>query len=165
MPKSKELNKCLVAIRLRGTSRVNPDLQKTFDSLKLKAKFNAILIYDSPSINGMLKKVKDHITWGEINSDVLTKLLTKRGRISDTGRIDEVIKRKFPNFESIEKLAIAITSGDINFNILWNKGLKPIFKLHPPKGGFKKTIKRQYNDKGELGYRGSAINHLLERMI
>ena len=36
--------------------------------------------------------------------------------------------------------------------------------LHPPRGGFKKTIKRPKPD-GELGYRGEAINELILRML
>jgi len=44
-------------------------------------------------------------------------------------------------------------------------GLKPYFRLHPPKGGFKGSVKKPYNAGGELGYRGSAINDLIMRMI
>ncbi len=46
------------------------------------------------------------------------------------------------------------------------KGLKPFFRLHPPKGGLK-GIKASYgNGGGDLGYRGgSGINELLRRMI
>jgi len=36
--------------------------------------------------------------------------------------------------------------------------------LHPPKGGFKGTIRRPYKSGGELGYRGAAINDLILRM-
>ncbi|MFW5902823.1 MAG: uL30 family ribosomal protein, partial [archaeon] len=45
------------------------------------------------------------------------------------------------------------------------KGIEKILKLHPPKGGFKKSKKRHYNNKGELGYRGEEINQLIQRMI
>jgi large subunit ribosomal protein L30 len=36
--------------------------------------------------------------------------------------------------------------------------------MHPPKKGFKRTVKRPYRDRGELGYRGEAINELIKRM-
>ncbi len=38
------------------------------------------------------------------------------------------------------------------------------YRLHPPRGGFKKTIKRP-RPKGELGYRGEEINKLIARML
>ena len=43
--------------------------------------------------------------------------------------------------------------------------LSPVFRLHPPRGGFKGSTKKPYSDGGELGYRGPAINELIRRMI
>ena len=43
---------------------------------------------------------------------------------------------------------------------------KPFFRLCPPRGGFeRKGIKRSFGSGGALGYRGSAINELIMRMI
>jgi large subunit ribosomal protein L30 len=44
------------------------------------------------------------------------------------------------------------------------EGVKPFFRLHPPKKGYRRSVKRPYNNKGELGYRGEAINELARRM-
>lgn len=157
---------CIVAIRLRGTARVYPELEKTLDSLRLKSKYNAALLPDNPSIKGMLQKAKDHITWGEVDVTTITRLLRYRGRTIGNHRIDdERIKRMFPQYDSIEKLASAIASGDISLEKLWKAGIKPVFRLHPPKGGFKYTIKRPYGSGGELGYRGPDIRKLIEKMI
>ncbi|HNR25150.1 MAG TPA: 50S ribosomal protein L30, partial [Methanobacteriaceae archaeon] len=43
-------------------------------------------------------------------------------------------------------------------------GLKPVFRLHPPRKGYK-DIKKAFNEGGTLGYRGEDINHLLKRMV
>ena len=43
-------------------------------------------------------------------------------------------------------------------------GIKPIFRLHPPRKGYE-GIKRPFTMKGALGNRGDKINNLLERMI
>lgn len=157
---------CIVAIRLRGTARVYPELQKTLDSLRLKSKYNAVLLPDNLSIKGMLQKAKDHITWGEVDVNMIALLLQHRGRTIGNRRInDEYIKKMFPKYDSIKKLASAIASGDIPLEKLWKAGIKPVFHLHPPKGGFKYTIKRPYGSEGELGYRGPNIRELLEKMI
>lgn len=43
---------------------------------------------------------------------------------------------------------------------------KKFFSLHPPRGGFeRKGIKKPFNLKGALGYRGDKINDLIKKMI
>ena len=45
-------------------------------------------------------------------------------------------------------------------------GLKPFLALKPPSKGFeRKGIKKSYSIGGALGYRGKAINGLVERML
>ena len=48
---------------------------------------------------------------------------------------------------------------------LWEKGVAPAFRLHPPSGGFEGSIKRPFGSRGELGYRGAEISHLVARMM
>ena len=54
----------LVAIRLRGTVGLSPNVKETFNSLNLPKKFNAVFLQKRPEIDGMLRRVKDFITWG-----------------------------------------------------------------------------------------------------
>ena len=46
------------------------------------------------------------------------------------------------------------------------EGMKPIFRLHPPRGskGWG-GIKRSYKVGGALGFRGEAISDLADRMM
>ncbi len=166
MPESNDHLKCLVAIRLRGTVRISPELQKALESLRLKAKYNAVLIPDTPGVKGTLQKAKDHITWGGVDSETIAQLLKMRGRIIGNFRIDdEYIRKEFSKYDSVNELAEAVASKKVSLDELWKAGIKPVFRLHPPKGGFKYSIKRQFKTEGELGYRGSEIKPLLERMI
>lgn len=44
--------------------------------------------------------------------------------------------------------------------------MKNYFHLHPPRGGYERRgIKRAYGEGGALGYRGDAINKLIQKMI
>jgi len=46
------------------------------------------------------------------------------------------------------------------------EGIKPFFRLNPPKGGFeRKGTKKGYSIGGALGYRGKDINKLIQKMI
>lgn len=150
-------------IRLRGTADVHPDVKATLRMLRLTRKFTAVLYPKNETIDGMLKVVKDWVTWGEVDEETLKQLILKRGRLPGNKPItEEKVKEIFGM--SIDELVKALVDG----KILWHKldgKVKPVFRLHPPKGGFKRTIRKPIKAGGELGYRGMEINDLLRKMI
>jgi len=156
----------LAIIRIRGRSGHRPEVKYTLRSLRLTRKYHAV-IYPSklPGLLGMLKVVKDWVTWGEISKSVLAELIKKRGRtVGNKPITDEVVRNKLKLNGGIEELINIVYEE----KIMWHKLdhiFKPVFRLHPPKGGFKGSIKKPYKSGGELGYRGSTINELLMKMI
>lgn len=155
--------KILAVIRIRGLIDARPDVRTTMEMLRLKRRFWATLVPNEPAYMGMLRKVKDYSTFGEIELETLTMLLEKRGELREGGRLTDEWLRENTEFESTKALAEAILDGRVRFHkINW---IKPYFRLHPPKKGFKRSTKRPWKDKGELGYRGNHINELLRRMI
>ena len=44
------------------------------------------------------------------------------------------------------------------------EGIRPLFRLTPPKGGWRST-KKPFARGGALGYRGPKINELVQRMV
>jgi large subunit ribosomal protein L30 len=154
-------------IRLRGTVDVHPDIEKALYYLRLRQKYAAAIYHSSlPGIEEMLRKVQDWATWGEIDREPLIQLLYKRGRIvGDKPLTDQWVAEKLGLYGGIPELADKLLSGELHYHKLKEKGIKPFFRLHPPRGGFKKTIKRHYTNSGELGYRGSAINDLILKML
>jgi len=153
-------------IRIRGTVDVRPEVESTLNMLRLRRKFAASL-YSSTlqGINGVLKVVENWATWGEIELDTLEELFQKRGKlIGDKPITDDWVKEKL-GLSGIRELAEKLLSEELMFHKLEPLGVKPFFRLHPPRGGFKGSIKKHYGAGGELGYRGKAINELLKRMI
>ena len=153
----------LAIIRIRGTVDTPPKVKKTLELLNLRRKFTATIYPSDESIKGMLEVVKDWVTWGEIEEEVLRELILKRGRLSGGRRISEGLVS-----EVIGKEINELVKDLIRGNVAWHKlgpNIKPVFRLHPPKGGFRRSIKKPYNSGGELGYRGREINNLLRRMI
>ena len=153
-------------IRLRGIPDTPYDIEYTLKLLRLHKKFHCVLVYsDNPGIEGMLFKVKDWITWGEIDRETLIELLRRRGRIPGNKPLtDEHVKEKLKLPGGIEELADKLLKGELKLNKLANL-VKPVFRLHPPRGGFKGTVKRPFGAGGETGYRGEKINELLKKMI
>ncbi len=154
----------LLAVRLRGTAGDNPDVEKTLESLKLERTFQARLLENTPSMLGMLRAAKNLVAWGEVSPKLLERLLQKRGEREAGKDLDGAFVRMF-GVPSLEGLAKSVVSGEVGLEELWRAGLKPRFRLHPPRGGFKRSLRRAATDGGELGYRGGDINSLVKRMI
>lgn len=152
----------LCVVRLRGMVGMSEDDENTLKMLRLHKKNHAVLVKGTPSIMGMLRKVSNYVTYGEIDLTTLVLLLKKRGRlIGDKPLTDEYVKKL--GYEDVGALAKSIYEQKVDVKDL--PRFKPVFRLHPPSRGFKGSIKKQYGAGGELGYRGSAINELLKRMI
>lgn len=154
-----------LAVRLRGTSRIPPGVERTFEVLRLKRRFNAVLLKMDESVKGTLRKVKDWVTWGEVNVETLAGLLRERGEVKGGKRLDESFIKTAFNKEGFEDLSHAMLTGEVTLAKLRKNGVDTVFRLHPPRKGFKGSVKRPFNVGGELGYRGEAINDLLKRML
>lgn len=160
--------KLYAILRIRGQADTPPDVEYTLKLLRLHKKYH-LVIYpaEQPGLEGMLEKVKDWVTWGEINKPTLVKLFKARGRAPGGIRItDEYIAKAFAEqgIKDIERFAEALLEGKLVLHKLENI-VKPVFRLHPPRGGFNGSSKKPFTMKGELGYRGEKINELIERML
>jgi large subunit ribosomal protein L30 len=154
--------KCFAVVRVRGVTGIHSEVKETMNMLHLGRSCHATLVDDRASYLGMLRKAQNYLTWGEISTDTLKHLLKKRGRLAgDTKLSDEYAQRI--GKKSLDELAEAIYKGEIEFQRL--PDIKPLFRLHPPSKGFKGKIKRSYAVGDVSGYRGEAINKLLEQMM
>ena len=153
--------KSLLAIRIRGTINVPQRVEDTLRMLRIDRNNYATLLDDRPDYTGMLQKAKDWITWGEPDLETIKIMLEKRGEAPGGVKISEEYLKEL-GFNGFSQLAEKLHSGELDINKL--EGIKPFFRLHPPKKGFKRSVKRPYGNKGELGYRGDAINELARRM-
>jgi large subunit ribosomal protein L30 len=136
----------LAVVRIGGRIDIKPDIKKTLESLRLTKKNHCVIVMEDEKIIGMLKKCKDYITWGKISPDILRALIAKRGRL--------IGDKKIPS-EKVEEIAIAIENNK-------KTEIKPVFRLHPPRKGWKNT-KQAYPD-GDLGQREN-IDDIIKRMM
>lgn len=150
----------LITVSVRSTCKARKDIKDTLIMLGLTRLHHAVIVDDRPSYQGMLAKVKDYITYGEIDQPVLEQLLRKWARLPGDHRItDAYVKEK--TGQTIPEFAESVFAFEKELDDL---GIKKVFRLHPPRKGHK-NVKRAYSQGGSLGYRGSAINELIRRMI
>jgi large subunit ribosomal protein L30 len=151
----------LAIVRIQGKTEIRREMEDTLKMLRLNDVHNCIILPESPDYKGMVEKVRNFITYGEIDKEILTKMIQKRLRTRENERIDEKTLKEITNFESFDKFANALLEGKVKLKDFEN--INPVFKLTPPSKGFKSI--KEYYPKGDLGYRGKEINELIERMI
>ncbi|MEM1534277.1 MAG: 50S ribosomal protein L30 [Nitrososphaerota archaeon] len=156
------LNKAplIVVIRVRGPWGMDAETEQTLRMLHLKRSNHAVVLPLNPSVRGVLNKVGSYITWGEATQDMLV-MLFKRGDPQPGVKVEEELKRL--GVAGLKELAKKLCDGELGVDVL-RKIFKPAFRLHPPRGGFKGSIKRPISQKGVLGYAGEKIGRLLEAM-
>ena len=153
--------KCFAVVKVRGTISAQREARETLEMLRLAKTNNAVLIDNRPSYMGMLYRVQNYVTWGEISKETVALMLQKRGRLAGGKKLtDEAVEKL--GYKSIDALADAIASCKVEFQKLPN--VQPLFKLHPPKKGFKGKTKKSFSAGGEAGYRGEKISELIKRM-
>jgi len=149
-------------LRIRGTVNINHDIRKTMQLLNLTRANHCTIVPENPITKGMLQVAKDYITWGEIDKEMLTKLITTRGKLEGGKELTNDYVKSATSYDNIDKLSQAIIDNKFKYKDI--PSIKPIFRLSPPKKGYE-GIKRSYVNKGALGYRGKDINKLIKRMI
>jgi len=68
----------IAAIRLRGTVGKPVNINRTLELLHLHRKNYCSIYDDNPSTRGMLKLVKDYVTYGEVKDDTVKLVLSKK---------------------------------------------------------------------------------------
>lgn len=157
----REEAKCLAVIRVRGISDVFKEVKDTLQMLHLTRNYHATLISNQPSYLGMLYKANHYVTWGEISEETIVLLLKARGKLIGNKEINDKYAQEI-GYKSLDDLALAIYKLEVEYARLPN--IKPIFRLNPPKKGFKRKLKRSFSNGGVTGYRGKTINELVKKM-
>ncbi len=149
-------------VRVRGHVSLRGTIKDTLKYLRLHRTNHCVLLPKSDSVDGMLQHAKDYVTWGEVDPTVAAILLLKRGEVTRGKAVDDAYVKANSKFASVNSFAKALVAGQATLRDV--KGLRPVIRLHPPRGGFS-GIKRSYREGGALGYRGGEINALLQRML
>jgi len=159
---SGDKKRCLAVIRLRGKVGMAKELEYVFQLVHLNRKNHAILVENTPSNLGQIRKIKDYSTWGEVSDDTVLSLLEKRGILVGGKKLSETYVKTTLGYSSIKELSKDIY--DVKIKVDAFPAIQPVFRLHPPRKGFSKSIRHPYPE-GELGYRGTSINQLIARMV
>lgn len=135
----------ILVIRISGMVEMQSDVTEALFRMRMRKKYTAVLLKEAPESLKLLEKIRNFVAYGKIDSRTFEELVSKRGISIDKKKVDakKVI-------EIIEKKGIA------------ESGIKPYFRLHPPRGGIDS---KTHFPKGVLGDNGDKINELVRRML
>lgn len=156
-----ETCKCIVAVKVRGDISAQREAKETLQMLHLGHTNHGILIDSRPSFLGMLQRVQSYVTWGEVSKETVAFMLERRGKLVGGKALTEENVQTL-GYKSIDELAEALFTCKAEQRKL---AMQPLFKLHPPTKGYKGKTKKSFKAGGEAGYRGEAINALVQRMV
>jgi large subunit ribosomal protein L30 len=146
-------------IRVRGTIHSRHDIRDTLEHLHLNRPNHATIVPERKDYKGMLSTVQGYVTWGEAEPETVAALLTARGETYEGGPIAANVKEA-TGAEDISTLTRAV----LEKGLARADGLRPLFRLKAPTGGWRST-KKPFSLGGSLGYRGRAINDLAKKML
>lgn len=153
----------IAIVRVRGELKVNQDIKDTMNMLRLYKRNNCVVVPNTENYIGMINKIKDYVTWGEIDEETFRMLLEKRGKLArKLSLTEEYFKKNLGmNFDTFTKEYFAFKR-----ELRDVPGLKRVFKLNPPRHGFERNgTKKPFSMGGALGYRKEKINELIRNMM
>ena len=137
----------MLVIRISGIPEVPDKIEEALYRLRLRKKYTAVLIKSTEENLKLVKKLRDYVAYGTIEKETLEKLVTARAQ--------GISGKKF----DIKKVLTELDKKN-----LADLGVKPFFRLHPPRKGIES--KKHFGvGKGVLGDNKENINKLVERML
>ena len=151
----------LLVVNLHGQINSSAPVRKALNDLWVAKKFSASVVTDDAPTVGMLRLCKDYIAWCPVDENLLANLLKKRGMASSTRSLDAGTLNAL-GFKKHEDLAARMVKDQLRLSAV--SGVLPYFRLAPPKGGFKLSLRRQSTEGGVLG-NNPRLAGIVERMI
>ncbi|MDP3881640.1 MAG: hypothetical protein Q8Q31_02055 [Nanoarchaeota archaeon] len=137
----------IIVVRISGLVEIPQEVKESLYRLRLRRKYTAVLLEETKENESLLQQLRNFIAYGKLNQETLSLLVEKRamplpGKKIEAKKVVEGLDKK-----SLEEL-----------------GVKPFFRLHPPRGGIDSKTHFPIR-KGVLGDNKEKINDLIRRML
>ncbi len=151
----------LLVVNIHGAINSSGPVRKALGELRVIRKFSATIVTDDRPTVGTLKLCKDYLAWSPVDAELLSELLKSRGMVSTTKRLDAAALKKL-GYKNHEGLANKVVKEQMRLSAV--DGILPFFRLAPPKGGFKRSLRRQATERGTLGS-NPALGEIVRSMV
>ncbi|MDG6908123.1 MAG: 50S ribosomal protein L30 [Nitrososphaerota archaeon] len=152
----------LVVVNLRGLVNTRTPVKTTLEQLSIARRFNSTIVPDNSAYRGMLNASKEHVAWCKVDSSLAEKLLKMHSEKSTGVKFTEEELKENKEYPTFDALAKGLEAGKAKLAAL--EGMRPFFRLNPPRGGFRRSTRRQHRAGGVLGL-NEELPKLIERML
>ena len=77
----------IAALRIHGQVDVNRDIKETLNRLKMQRKLVCVFVDEKDKVKmGMLKSIKDYVSYGSIDESLMNEIIEKRGQRDIKGK-------------------------------------------------------------------------------
>ncbi|MBD3164893.1 50S ribosomal protein L30 [Candidatus Woesearchaeota archaeon] len=140
----------IAVVRVRGNIKLKHEIKSALNMLRLYNKNYCAVLEKTPLNLGMIRKVNNFVTYGEIEDSFFNEIIEKKGE----------------EYKGREKDVKGKISYGRRYLVHNNKKYKKYFRLSPPRKGYgRKGTKQHFTRGGALGYRGKKIHQLIKRML
>nr|BAS01667.1 ribosomal protein L7a [Lotharella vacuolata] len=154
-------------VKITGKFNINPKIKKILELLKLQLPNSMTITKKNKAILHLLKKINNHIIWGEISKSVLLKLIMKKKENINLNLIKKIkknlLKKKYCHKNDKNKIISNKKYTAFVTSILSNK-LYLNFRLNSPSIHFSRKNSGK-NTNTYVGYIGNVINNFLIKMM
>ncbi|HUI00359.1 MAG TPA: uL30 family ribosomal protein [Nitrososphaerales archaeon] len=150
----------LLVVNLHGMINVPTATRSTLVQLGIGKRFAATVVGDDAVSKGEVRLCKDYVAWTSLDQTFLTDLLKARAKRSNSKPLDDE-GLKALGFKTHADMAKAIMADGGRLSTV---GLKPFLGLSPPKGGFRRSSRRQFKEGGILGENPQLVE-IVRRMM
>jgi large subunit ribosomal protein L7e len=156
----------LLVVKIHVSVHADNQVKKALKAIGLARRYSAVLLQDTPQNAELVRIAEPFITYGPATEKTIESLVRKRGRIVQKGK-ETLLKDNVAIEDALgsqgiiclEDLVYELTHPSDHFEPA-RKLLRP-FQLNSPLEKFKKTA---YSKGGDYGFRGEAVNSLVESL-
>ncbi len=102
------------AVMLKGTVKVDRNAMDTLKNLRLSSANSCVIVPADETHKGMLRKVDSHVTWGEVDKDMLDRLLKKRSETKKSDFSGHVFRLSPPR-GGLKSVRLHYPRGDVGY--------------------------------------------------
>ena len=153
--------KLLLVVNLHGAINSSSGVRKAMTEMKVVRKFSASVVTDDVTTTGMLRLCKGYLAWAPADSELIALLLKKRGMVSESRTLDSASVKAL-GYKDHEEMAEKMFKAGVRLSAV--TGIRPFFRLAPPRGGFKMSTRRQFRERGTLGA-NPTLPEIVRRMV
>uniref|UniRef100_A0A1L8DS62 Putative 60s ribosomal protein l7-2 n=1 Tax=Nyssomyia neivai TaxID=330878 RepID=A0A1L8DS62_9DIPT len=160
----------LLIMRHRTRKVASKFIQKVLEELQLESMHTTVFAKANDKIAAKLPIIEPYVIWGTPSIHTVRDLIFKKGKLMVNGKLEAIqsntmIEEAFGDLGVVctEDIVHELFTGGENFDKI-NMRLKP-FHMKAPRDGWKKKLNKSYENGGEYGNRGNAIDELIDRCM